>query len=171
MSYNINIQNTSEYYANPVMKGENFMRISTKVECGIIALVDIAVNSGNESSVNVVNISKRNGISAKYLEQILPMLRHAHIINSIKGAKGGYTLTRSPNKILLSEIMDAIDNTILGNTAVYYQNTVSETINEYVWTAMEDKLRELAENTTLSDIVDKYIEKAELNSGEPMYYI
>lgn len=45
------------------------MRISAKVECGIIALLDIALNTNNESTVKVNAISKRNNISAKYLEQ------------------------------------------------------------------------------------------------------
>ena len=147
------------------------MRIPTKVECGIIALIDIAVYSERETSVNVVNISRRNGISAKYLEQILPLLRHAHIINSIKGAKGGYTLTRSPDKISLFEIINAIDNTIFCNTTIYYQNIASETVNEYFWSVMEDKLCELAESMTLYDIVEKYRAKAESTSTEPMYYI
>ena len=74
------------------MKGLKNMKISSKVECGIIALVDICVNAPTENVVKVVNISQRQSISAKYLEQILPLLRHAGIIRSVKGAKGGYTL-------------------------------------------------------------------------------
>ena len=52
------------------------MKISSKVECGLISLVDICVYSGN-SVVTVINISARQHISAKYLEQILPQLRQA----------------------------------------------------------------------------------------------
>ena len=145
------------------------MRIPTKVECGIIALVDIAIHSKTEISVNVMNISKRNGISPKYLEQILPLLRNSNIINSVKGAKGGYSLSRPPEKISLFEIINAIDNSIICNTSVYYENSISETINEYCWSVMEGKMREFAENTSLSDIVDRCNERTQ--SQEIMYYI
>ena len=60
------------------------MRISTKVEFGIIALLDIALNTNNENTVKVNAISKRNNISAKYLEQILPLLKQSNLISSVK---------------------------------------------------------------------------------------
>lgn len=61
------------------------MKISTKVECGIIALIDIAIHSENGEAVAVSSISKRQNISVKYLEQILVALRQAHLIRGIKG--------------------------------------------------------------------------------------
>ena len=91
----------------------DIMKISTKVECGIIALVDICINSGNDEVVTVINISRRQDISAKYLEQILPLLRHAGIIRSVKGAKGGYTLTAPADQITLREVIDALDSGVL----------------------------------------------------------
>ena len=54
------------------------MKISTKVECGIIALIDIAIHSENGEAVAVSSISKRQNISVKYLEQILVALRQTH---------------------------------------------------------------------------------------------
>ena len=92
------------------------MRVSSKVECGIIALVDIAVNSWSENieSIVMVNaISQRNNISAKYLEQIIPLLKQAGLLRSIKGSGGGYTLSREPASISLNEIVNALDSSIL----------------------------------------------------------
>lgn len=63
------------------------MKISTKVECGIIALIDIAIHSENGEAVAVSSISKRQNISVKYLEQILVALRQTHLIRGIKGFK------------------------------------------------------------------------------------
>ena len=70
------------------------MKISTKVECGIIALIDIAIHSENGEAVAVSSISKRQNISVKYLEQILVALRQTHLIRGIKGFKGGYVVGR-----------------------------------------------------------------------------
>ena len=65
----------------------DIMKISTKVECGIIALVDICINSGNDEVVTVINISRRQDISAKYLEQILPLLRQRRYNKKCQGCK------------------------------------------------------------------------------------
>ena len=77
------------------------MRISTKVEFGIIALLDIALNTNNENTVKVNAISKRNNISAKYLEQILPLLKQSNLISSVKGSSGGYRIQRELGDITL----------------------------------------------------------------------
>ncbi|MFR4476199.1 MAG: Rrf2 family transcriptional regulator [Ruminococcus callidus] len=74
------------------------MKISTKVECGIIALIDIAIHSENGEAVAVSSISKRQNISVKYLEQILVALRQTHLIRGIKGFKGGYVVARPADR-------------------------------------------------------------------------
>ena len=61
------------------------MKISTKVECGIIAIADIALNSENSETVTVYSIADRRALSCKYLEQVLSALRHAKLIKGIKG--------------------------------------------------------------------------------------
>ena len=53
------------------------MKISTKVECGIIAIADIAMNSENGETVTVYSVAERRGLSGKYLEQVLTSLRQA----------------------------------------------------------------------------------------------
>ena len=58
------------------------MKVSTRVEYGIIALVDIALYSENGNSVSTIDISKREGISKKYLEQIFPLLKMAGFIKA-----------------------------------------------------------------------------------------
>lgn len=85
------------------------MKISTKVECGIIALVDICINSGNDEVVTVINISRRQDISAKYLEQILPLLRHAGIIRSVKGAKGRLYANAPAIRSRCGKVIDALE--------------------------------------------------------------
>lgn len=64
------------------------MKISTKVECGIIAIADIAMNSENGETVTVYSVAERRGLSGKYLEQVLTSLRQARLIKGIKGSRG-----------------------------------------------------------------------------------
>ncbi len=148
------------------------MKISTKVECGIIALIDIAVNSDNDSVVKINEISKRNNISAKYLEQIFPLLKQSSIIKSIKGASGGYILARSSSEITLNEIVNALDNSILSASTFNdkFEQMAITAINECLWEPVTDFMCSFSENLTLKDLADKF---NELNSihVEPMYYI
>ena len=92
------------------------MKVSTRVEYGMLALTDIALHSENGSSVSAPDIAERQGISQKYLEQILTHLKQAGLIRAQKGLRGGYALTRPAGKIRLSEILNALDNSILEET-------------------------------------------------------
>ena len=89
------------------------MKVSTRVEYGMVALTDIALYSDSGSSVSAPDIAEREDISQKYLEQILTHLKQAGLIRAQKGLRGGYTLARPANSIRLSEILNALDNSIL----------------------------------------------------------
>ena len=148
------------------------MKISSKVECGLISLVDICVYSNNDV-VTVINISSRQNISAKYLEQILPQLRQADIIRSVKGAKGGYVLTRPAEKITLRDVINALDSTVLGEVSFTGKedSLIADALSECLWSKMTAYLRDFTENVTLRDIADRYDKLSADSSSEPMYYI
>ena len=143
------------------------MRISSKVECGIISLVDICIYSNN-SVVTVINISARQNISAKYLEQILPQLRQADIIRSVKGSPGGYVLTRPAEKITLRDVIDALDSTVLGECSIREDSQIADAISECLWSKMTAYLQNFTDSVTLRDIADKLADTA---AEQPMYYI
>lgn len=136
------------------------MKISTKVECGIIALIDIALNSQNGSVVTVSTISKRSNISAKYLEQILPHLKQSHLIKSVKGAGGGYVLAKSSEKITLNEIINALDDTILSISTFNdnLEQTAITAIDECLWEPVTSYLQDYSDKLTLKIIADRYNE-------------
>ena len=149
------------------------MKISTKVECGIIALVDIAVNSAKVEVVKVAAISERNNISAKYLEQILPHLRQSHIINSVKGASGGYVLARPSAEITLREIVDALDNTILAHSlfSEKLDSAANTAISLCLWEPVTHYMQDFSAKLTLREITDKFSELITAEAETPMYYI
>ena len=148
------------------------MRVSSKVECGIIALVDIAVNSRNNNIVKLNAVSRRNNISAKYLEQIVPLLKHADFLKSVKGSGGGYVLARDPASITINEIVNALDDTIFAPSVFSDQleSTATETISECLWTPVNDYLQQFSQTLTLKDLADRFTEK-QVEQLEPMYYI
>lgn len=149
------------------------MRISTKVEFGIIAMIDIAIHSENNEAVTVYSISQRQNISAKYLEQILTVLRQAHLIRGLKGSKGGYIVTRPANEITFKEIINALDVTVLSEVDFFEQedSVIASTVNENLWYKLTDYMQKFAENLTLADIIEQCRKSMEEKAEEIMYYI
>lgn len=129
------------------------MKVSTRVEYGMLALTDIALHSENGSSVSAPDIAERQGISQKYLEQILTHLKQAGLIRAQKGLRGGYALTRSAGKILLSEILNALDNSILEETDTGNSGTLRDAVNACLWQKMNRTMIDFAESKTLSEFL------------------
>ncbi|MBQ8920616.1 MAG: Rrf2 family transcriptional regulator [Oscillospiraceae bacterium] len=148
------------------------MKISAKVECGIMVLVDICVHSEGDS-VTVSNIAARQNLSAKYLEQILPLLKHAHIIRSIKGSRGGYYLARPAKEITMQQVIDALDSTVLSGAEFesISETLLSTAICECIWDRMSEALCEIAGNLTLADVAAAYTRLVEESTPHLMYYI
>ncbi|MBO4877981.1 MAG: Rrf2 family transcriptional regulator [Ruminococcus sp.] len=143
------------------------MRISTKVEFGIIALLDIALNINNENTVKVNAISKRNNISAKYLEQILPLLKQSNLVYSVKGSGGGYRILRDIGDITLYEIVNALDRSILTSSqfSKELEQNATDAIEKCLWEPMTSYLCEFMQSTTLKDLTDMYYERKNCNDG------
>ncbi|MBO7663667.1 MAG: Rrf2 family transcriptional regulator [Clostridia bacterium] len=130
------------------------MKFSTRVEYGVLALTDIALHSDNGSSVSAPDIAERQGVSQKYLEQILTHLKQAGMIRAQKGLRGGYALARPAEGIRISEILDALDNSILEDTRTEGNSgTLREAVNVCLWRKMNRSMIEFAENKMFSEFL------------------
>lgn len=87
------------------------MKLSTKSRYGLRAIFDIAYHSGGLPT-QIKEISKRQGVTPRYLEQIFQKLKEAELIKSIRGPKGGYYLAREPEKISVADVIWAVEETI-----------------------------------------------------------
>lgn len=143
-----------------------------KVKCGVIAIIDIAINSENGEAVAVSSISKRQNISVKYLEQILVALRQAYLIRSIKGFKGGYVIARPANSITFCEIIDALDISVLEDADEIDEDDslLKATLHECLWSKMSSYMRKFCSEITLQNMIDKY-HSSEGSEDTFMYYI
>lgn len=150
------------------------MKVPMKVQLGIMAMIDIATNSQGGRVVTTTSISKRQNISPKYLEQILPALKLAMLIRSQKGSNGGYIITKPCNQITLKDIINALDPNILSD--VYFDtnnknSTMIDTINDDLWNNMTSYLQNYTEKITLKDICDDYRQRLDNQEAQFMYYI
>ena len=91
-----------------VVASELAMKISKKSEYAIRALVMIA-RGGRDSLHQIQQLSRDEVIPVKFLEQILLILRHAGVLSSRRGVKGGYALARDPEKVTVGEVIRLMD--------------------------------------------------------------
>ena len=143
------------------------MKISTKGRYGLRALIDLVINSENES-VTLKAISERQEISERYLEQIFSLLRKASIIIGIKGAQGGYTLAKSTQEITIGEILRALEGeSFLIDINDEKCNDIESFINNNLWSEINTKINNYFNSITLKEFVEKYKSEKE----EIIYYI
>ena len=144
------------------------MKLSTKCRYGLRALVDLAVFSEN-GHVALHEIAGRQEISLKYLEQDFSVLRRAGIVKSVKGAQGGYLLSKSPSDIRISEIVSVLEgDLLLIDIADSDQTDIRAFLTRRVWTKVNENVSTSLRSMTLADLVDDYRLQ---QSGEEMYYI
>lgn len=87
------------------------MKLSTKGRYAMVALADIAMQKG-DTRVSLSEIARRQDISLAYLEQLFVRLRRAGLVESVRGPGGGYRLARVPEEIRVSEVLEAVEETV-----------------------------------------------------------
>jgi len=87
------------------------MRLTTKGRFAVTAMVDLAIHGG-KGPVTLASISDRQKISLSYLEQLFGKLRKHDVVASVRGPGGGYCLSRPANKISISDIIVAVDESL-----------------------------------------------------------
>src|SRR3972149_8149431 len=91
------------------------MYFSAKGEYGIMAVLDLALTNGADP-VQAKAIADRQGIPLRFLEQILSALKHAGLVESSRGAHGGYRLTKPAEDIRVGDVIQAVDGPIAAHT-------------------------------------------------------
>jgi Rrf2 family iron-sulfur cluster assembly transcriptional regulator len=131
------------------------MKLTTKSRCGTRILMDLAFNYGL-NPVSVGDISKRQGISVKFVEQVIRPLKKAGFIRSIRGPKGGYCLAKNPEEVNIGQIIRLLEThselaqciTLPENCARYDDCRV-----RLVWSKATKMLYSYLDSITLSDLI------------------
>lgn len=143
------------------------MKISTKGRYGIIALIDLVINS-EYGSVTLKAISERQNISERYLEQVFSLLRKSGLIVGKKGAQGGYTLSKNPSEITIGEVLRSLEGELLLIDVKECESSdIEGFVNRTVWSEINKKINDYFESITLEEIVNKYRKEEQ----EIVYYI
>lgn len=154
------------------------MKLSTKSRYGVRAIFDIAYHS-NGLETQVKDISRREGISPRYIEQIFQKLKKGGIISSKRGPAGGYFLNKKPEEITVGDIIRLTEGDINPVLCVDPEDRSKpcersgECITQVVWKGAGERLKEYFDSITIQDLCEKANEmglKKEL-SRNVMYYI
>ena len=134
------------------------------------ALLDMAQHRG-EGPVLLKDIAKRQEIEPNYLEQIFISLKAAGLIRSIRGARGGFILSRSPSEVRLDEVIQALEGKIVlvecvDNPEVCPRVDLCATRD--LWGEMAKGISQVLQSTTLQDLVERQKTKEQ---PEAMYHI
>ncbi len=138
------------------------MKISTRSRYGTRLMLALALEYDKEP-VFLKDIARKEDISEKYLSQIIIPLRTQGLVNSFRGAHGGYSLAKSPSKIRVKEIVEILEG---GLTLVDYSedNAVSQpaslAVIRQIWNEAAESISQSLDSITLQDLVDRYNEKA-----------
>lgn len=148
------------------------MRISAKGRYALAAVINMAQQYNNEKYITVISISDRLGISKIYLEQVFSLLKRGGLVNSVKGAQGGYQLARMPVQITVLDVLSAVETALFEKA----EDTVSEKAPD-IETAMRVSAFEILDKSVEDALVkitlDDLITEAEKHYGEHamMFYI
>ena len=135
------------------------MKLSTKGRYGVKAMVDLAINYG-EQPVSIKSISERQNISEYYLEQLFSSLRRAKLIKSVRGAQGGYILNRAPEEITIQDVLDVLEGPIEVSNCLEDGacNNIDCCATRLLWKKLKNSIDSVTSSITLQDIVDDYNE-------------
>ena len=145
------------------------MNLSTKGRYGTRMMLDLALHSNN-GPVLLKDIAERQGISEKYLGHLIAPLKAAGLINSTRGAHGGYMLAKPPAEITLKEVIEALEGSLSLAECINAPRVcdrVKLCVTRDILEEMGEKMAGVLKSTTLENMVERYNQK---QKPQPLVY-
>lgn len=137
--------------------GVDEMKLSTRGRYGVKAVLELAMHYGREH-VSIKSIAERQSVSEYYLEQLFAQLRRAGIIRSMRGAYGGYALSRPPGEITVYDVIEVLEGSIeisdcITDTTCRNSDCCATRL---LWVRIKDSIDDVLKSTTFQDMVEDY---------------
>ncbi|MGN0607013.1 MAG: RrF2 family transcriptional regulator [Oscillospiraceae bacterium] len=134
------------------------MKISTKGRYALRMLIDLAQHN-DEGFISLKDIAKRQNISKKYLEQIVPLLNKDGILKASRGNSGGYMLAKKPFEYTVGDILRATEGNLAPVSCLEHEVNDCERAGEcttlWIWQGLRDAVSEYLNGITLQDIIER----------------
>ena len=138
------------------------MKLSTRSRYGLRLMFSLAMHE-NKGPLQLSEISVQEEISEKYLGQIVIHLRAAGLVNSVRGAQGGYYLSRSPDEITVLDVVECLEGDLSIVDCTDHPDGCgrqSQCAAVEIWKLLSDRIRATLKELTLTDMVRMYQKKA-----------
>lgn len=151
------------------------MKISTKGEYGVRAMLELALAYG-EGPIPLKVVAERQGISEPYLEQLMAILRKAGLVQSVRGAQGGYELAQPPAATPVGEIVRALEGPVAPMECVQHPTSVETCSHvtrcavQVLWQRLAVAMNQVLDATTLADLV-RETKRLQARTGGYVYSI
>jgi Rrf2 family protein len=132
------------------------MKLSTRSRYGLRAMLELAIEYG-KGPLQIKIIAKREGISNKYLEQLITLLKSSGLVNSVRGPKGGYELAREPKDIKVSEVFTTLEGPLLSVKCIENPQECergADCVTRNLWSKIEHTIYNVLDSMTLQDLVE-----------------
>lgn len=150
------------------------MKISTRGRYAVQLMLDLALHAG-EGPIPLKEVVQRQQIGGSYLESIVKQLARAGLVRSMRGAGGGYWLSKSPKDYTVGDILRQMEGQL---APIHCDNVEScgrvcmradECVTMEVWEQIHDAISNVVDNITLADLMNRYYEKnsQRQNQSEP----
>ncbi len=140
------------------------MKISTKGRYAVRVMLDLAVNNTGEY-IKVKQIAGRQGISEKYLEQIIAVLNKAGYVKSTRGAQGGYRLAKEPSYYTVGMILRLTEGSLAPVACLEDENMDCERCDNCetlgVWKELQQAINSVVDGITIADLVERQQKRLE----------
>ncbi|WP_371168678.1 Rrf2 family transcriptional regulator [Aliiroseovarius sp. 2305UL8-7] len=133
------------------------MKLSTKGRYAMVALSDLALQD-HDALLSLTELAKRQDISLPYLEQLFVKLRRAGLVDSVRGPGGGYKLARAASDIRVSEVLEAVDETVSAmhkgaGASGASSGSKAQSMTNRLWEGLSAHVYVFLHQTRLSDVV------------------
>ncbi|KUO58762.1 MAG: Rrf2 family transcriptional regulator [Gracilibacter sp. BRH_c7a] len=134
------------------------MKFSTRGRYGVQIMVDLAQH-GTEGPISLKSIADRQKLSEHYLEQLVPELRKAGLVKSIRGSQGGYILAKKPEDIYIGDVIRILEGPIAPvdcTNELDGESCCEKTdfcITREVWVKVRDSINDVVDSISLADLL------------------
>lgn len=139
------------------------MKISTKGRYGLTIMMELA-NQYGEGPTSLKSIAEKHSLSEHYLEQLIAPLRNAGLVKSVRGAYGGYVLSRSPEEVTAGHVIRLLEGPI---SPVDFTEE-DDPAKRDLWIRIRDSIASVLDSTTLASLISY---RDEGQAGDYMFYI
>ena len=129
------------------------MKISTRGRYALIIMIYLAKNYESNNYITLKEISEKEDISLKYLEKIMALLTKAKLVETLRGASGGYRLNKNPEDYSVLEIIKASEGPIKTVDCDNNCTKKDTCISKKLWCDLDNTLNEFFDNKTLKDLL------------------